>query len=92
MSSCETFVKRFHRVSFSKEGFTDCPVVFLEAWQATRPLVSGKPAGEYTPPSTHRLFYFYRGRVSAKSNRLGASGASFSAHPPSSALRKTPAT
>ena len=57
MSSCETFAKRFHRVSFSKEGFTDCPVIFLEAWQATRPLVSGKPAGEYTPPSTHRLFY-----------------------------------
>src|SRR5438046_7644651 len=59
MSSCETFVKRFHRVSFSKEGFTDCPVICLEAWQATRPLVSGKPAGEYTPPSTHRLFYFW---------------------------------
>jgi hypothetical protein len=57
VSSCETFAKRFHRVSFSKEGFTDCPVIFLEAWQATRPLVSGKPAGEYTPPSTHRLFY-----------------------------------
>jgi hypothetical protein len=33
VSSCETFVKRFHRVSFSKEGFTDCPVIFLEAWQ-----------------------------------------------------------
>ena len=57
LSSCETFVKGFHRVSFSKEGFTDCPVIFLEAWQAARPLVSGKPAGEYTPPSTHRLFY-----------------------------------
>ena len=58
MSSCEIFVKRFHRVSFSKEGFADCPVIFLEAWQATRPMVSGKPAGEYTPPSTHRLFYW----------------------------------
>jgi hypothetical protein len=57
LSSCETLVKEFHRVSFSKEGFTDCPVVFLEAWQATRRFVSGKPAGEYTPPSTHRLFY-----------------------------------
>ena len=33
MSSCETFARRFHRVSFSKEGFTDCPVVFLKAWQ-----------------------------------------------------------
>ncbi len=55
MSSCETFLRVSSRL-FLEGSVTDCPVGFPKAWQATRPSVSGKPAGEYPPPSTHRLF------------------------------------
>ena len=53
--------------------------------------VGGKPAGEYLPPSAHRLFYLC-GRVSANRSRPGIAPASRSAHPLSTAARNRLAT
>jgi hypothetical protein len=57
VSSCGTFFG-FHRVSFSREGFVYCQMA-PQKFGALRPRGSGEPAGEYLPPSTHRLFSFW---------------------------------
>ena len=54
MSSCGTFFW-FHRVSFSRVGLVYCQMT-SQKFGALRPRGSGEPAGEYLPPSTHRLF------------------------------------
>ena len=62
VSSCGTSFW-FHRVSFSRGGFADC-LVAPQKFGALRPRGSGEPAGEYLPPSTHRLFSLMRARQS----------------------------
>jgi hypothetical protein len=58
LSSCGTFTGFTASLSLGKCSLT--------AWRtapkfgALRPRGSGEPAGEYLPPSTHRLFSVYR--------------------------------
>jgi len=76
----------FHRVSFSR---SDTPTAWriVQKFGALRARGSGEPAGEYLPPSTHRLFYL-PGRVSANNTRPGTRPASISAQPLFTAFRK----
>jgi len=56
LSSCGTFIGFTASLSLGEVSPT--------AWRPTqkfgalRPRGSGEPAGEYLPPSTHRLFYW----------------------------------
>src|ERR1700732_1950104 len=85
VSSCGTFFGFTASLSLGSSSLTAWRI--SQKFGALRPRGSGEPAGEYLPPSTHRLFYF-PGRVRDNKTRPGTNPASHSAHPLPTAFRK----